>query len=111
MILRCFLIVGTFVLFSYISPPQLNVDLLPFFALIPLVPLPLFYTFEAANLASYAFPNSVLPGANQIFDLIRQASLAVILVLIVANRALKGAKLSDFSRNGSQENSKDISYQ
>jgi hypothetical protein len=85
-ILRSFLVTGAFVLFSYIAPPQLNLDLLPFFALVPLIPIPLFYLFESTNLAFIAlwdsFPNPSLPGVVQAIALARQILLATILFLL-----------------------------
>jgi hypothetical protein len=90
-IYRAFLIVGSFLLFSYISTPQLNLDLLPFFALVPLVPLPLFYLLEASNISFISlwdsFPNPSLPGLVQAIALARQICLGLILAVVVVRRS------------------------
>lgn len=79
---RCLLAMASFLLFSYISTPQMNLDLVPFFALVPLVPLPLFYLFEGATVAFMSlwntFPNSESPGPVQGIALIRQLALILI---------------------------------
>ncbi len=92
LLLRSFLVIGCFVLLSYISPPQLNLDLLPFFALIPLISLPLFYTFEATNITFIAlwdsFVNPSLPGVVQAIALARQICLGCILAIVVLRRSV-----------------------
>ena len=89
LLVRCFLAMGSFLLFSYISAPQMNLDLLSFFALVPIVPLPLFYLFEGSTAAFIAlwdsFPNPRSPGVVQYIALIRQ--IALLSILIVAWKA------------------------
>jgi uncharacterized membrane protein len=86
LLIRCFLVVGCFVLLSYISPPQLNLDLLPFFALVPIVPLPLFYGLEATNATFISlwdsFPDASLPGVVQAIALARQLCIAAVIGLV-----------------------------
>src|SRR5487761_1726190 len=86
LLVRCFLAMGSFLLFSYISAPQMNLDLLPFFALVPLVPLPLFYFFEATTATFsglwYSFPDPRSPGVVQAFALMRQIALLSILIIV-----------------------------
>ncbi|HZW56890.1 MAG TPA: hypothetical protein VFF30_11425 [Nitrososphaerales archaeon] len=86
LLVRAFLITGIFLLFSYIATPQMNLDLLPFFALVPVVPLSLFYLFDITDVAIiltwFIFQNSTLPGFTQTFALLRQIYLAVILGLV-----------------------------
>ncbi|MCL5068921.1 MAG: hypothetical protein M1368_11315 [Thaumarchaeota archaeon] len=83
---RAFMIMVAFTLFSYIASPQMNVDFLPLFALVPLIPLSLFYLLEISNaaiiLSWFEFPNPVLPGVSQTFALIRQIYLAFVLGLL-----------------------------
>ncbi len=83
---RCFLVIGCFVLFSYISTPQLNLDLLPLFALVPLIPLPLFYIFEYSTTGFmviwHYFPSSSFHPVVQAVATLRQISLAVILFVM-----------------------------
>jgi hypothetical protein len=91
-LVRSFMILGAFILFSYIATPQMNLDLLPFFALVPLIPLSLFYLFELANigiiLTWFEFKDSVLPGVPQTFALIRQIYLAVILGVLAFSKKI-----------------------
>lgn len=86
LLVRCFLAMGSFLLFSYISAPQMNLDLLPFFAVVPLVPLPLFYFFEATTATFsalwYSFPDPRSPGIVQAVALIRQIALLSILIVV-----------------------------
>jgi uncharacterized membrane protein len=98
-VLRSFLVVGSFVLFSFMTPPQLNLDLLPFFALVPLVPIPLFYLFEAANVAFISlwdsFPNPSLPGFVQTIALAKQICLGLILLFVLFRRSYLHVDLSE----------------
>jgi uncharacterized membrane protein len=84
LLIRCLFAIASFLLFSYISTPQMNLDLIPFFALVPLVPLPLFYLFEGATVAFMSlwnsFPNSEAPGVVQGIALIRQLALVLITI-------------------------------
>ena len=95
LLVRAFLVSGAFLLFSYIAAPQLNIDLLPFFSLIPIVPLSLFYLFEVTDvliiLTWFIYPNPTHPGLTQTFALMRQVYLGFILLLLVItkNRSLK----------------------
>ncbi len=86
LLVRCFLGMGSFLLFSFISAPQMSLDLLPFFALVPLVPLPLFYFFEATTATFsalwYSFPNPRSSGVVQAVALIRQIALFSILIVV-----------------------------
>ena len=72
--------------------PQMNLDLLPLFALVPMIPLSLFYLFEIADvciiLTWFEFKNSTLPGVPQTFALIRQIYLAVILGILGFSKKL-----------------------
>lgn len=83
---RAFMVMVAFTLFSYIASPQMNIDLLPLFALVPLVPLSLFYLLEISDaaiiLSWFEFPNPTLPGVAQTFALIRQIYLAFVLGLL-----------------------------
>ncbi len=89
---RAFLITGLTLLFSYIAAPQLNLDLLPFLALVPIVPISLFYLFDVTNvmiiLTWFMIPNSAptLPGIVQTFALLRQIYLAFMMALAVFPR-------------------------
>ncbi|MDG6994955.1 MAG: DUF2029 domain-containing protein [Nitrososphaerota archaeon] len=87
---RAFMVMVAFTLFSYIASPQMNVDILPLFALVPLVPLSLFYLLEISNaaiiLSWFEFPNPTLPGVAQTFALIRQIYLAFVLGLLGFSR-------------------------
>ncbi len=93
LLVRCFLAVGSYILFAYISTPQMNLDLLPFFALVPLVPLPLFYTFEGATAVFAAlgdlFPDPRLSGVVQGIALVRQITLICILAIAWKVSAVK----------------------
>lgn len=86
LLVRSFMVLGSFILFSYIATPQMNIDLLPLFALVPLIPLSLFYLFEFSNVAIivtwFEFPNPTLPGVPQAFALIRQIYLALIIGIL-----------------------------
>jgi alpha-1,6-mannosyltransferase len=86
LLVRAFMILGTFILFSYIATPQMNLDLLPLFALVPMIPLSLFYLFELSNagiiLTWFEYSNQTLPGIPQTFALIRQIYLAVIVGIL-----------------------------
>jgi len=90
LLVRAFLITGTFLLFSYIATPQLNLDLLPFFSLVPIVPLSLFYLFEIVDvmiiLTWFMYPQQTLPGLTQTFALLRQVYLAFILALLAVSK-------------------------
>ncbi|MGI0091757.1 MAG: hypothetical protein ACREBS_08610 [Nitrososphaerales archaeon] len=85
-LVRSFMALSVFILFSYIATPQMNIDLLPLFALVPMIPLTLFYLFEISNaaiiLSWFEFPNPTLPGVSQTFALIRQIYLAFIIVIL-----------------------------
>jgi hypothetical protein len=89
---RAFVLTGFFILFSYIAAPQLNLDILPFIALVPVVPISLFYLFEVSDvmiiLIWFFIPNShpTLPGLVQTFALLRQIYLAFIVFLGVFAR-------------------------
>ena len=97
LLIRSFMVFGVLILFSTFAPPQLNIDLLPFFALIPIAPISLFYLLEFANVAiilSYFNTSSgyaSLPGMTQLFALARQIFLAVILLIHV--KVLKFSRL------------------
>jgi hypothetical protein len=87
LLVRSFLVLGTFILFSYIATPQMNIDLLPLFALVPVIPLTLFYLFEISNamiiVTWFGFTNApTLPSIPQLFALIRQIYLAVIISIL-----------------------------
>ncbi|MHB1908663.1 MAG: hypothetical protein ACYCQJ_07290 [Nitrososphaerales archaeon] len=90
LIVRAFLLSGLFILFSYISTPQMNIDLLPFFALVPIVPYSVFIPFEIFDagiiITWFSFQFSNLPGIPQSFALVRQVYLALILVLVANNK-------------------------
>ncbi|MHB8566277.1 MAG: hypothetical protein ACYC7D_00170 [Nitrososphaerales archaeon] len=90
LLVRAFLITGVFLLFSYIATPQLNLDLLPFFSLVPVVPISLFYLFEITDvliiLTWFIYPNPTLPGLSQTFALLRQIYLVFILVLVMLSK-------------------------
>ena len=66
LLVRAFMLTGLFILFSPIATPQFNLDLLPFFSLVPLIPLTLFYLFELTDVGIivswFAFNNSTFPG-------------------------------------------------
>jgi hypothetical protein len=86
LLVRAFLIIGVFILFSYIATPQMNIDLLPFFALVPLVPYSVFLPFEVLNagiiLTWFSFESSDLPGVPQAFALMRQVYLLFTLAIV-----------------------------
>lgn len=86
LIVRSFMVMASFILFSYIATPQMNLDLLPLFALVPMIPLTLFYLFELSNVGIiitwFEFSNPTLPGVSQTFALIRQIYLAIIIGIL-----------------------------
>jgi len=92
---RAFLITGLTLLFSYIAAPQLNLNLLPFLALVPVVPLTLFYLFDITNvmiiLTWFMIPNShpTLPGLVQTFALLRQIYLAFMMGLVALSKSFR----------------------
>lgn len=93
LLVRSLLILGTFILFSYIATPQMNLDLLPLFALVPMVPLSLFYLYELADIGIIIFwfasqPNNVTPSVPQTFALLRQIYLASILGIVAFSKKL-----------------------
>jgi uncharacterized membrane protein len=99
LIVRSFLIIGIFILFSYIATPQMNLDLLPFFALVPIIPYTVFLPFEIFNvgiiLTWFSFNNSELPGVPQAFALLRQVYLFFILFILWSARTFNiGQKLT-----------------
>jgi hypothetical protein len=85
-LVRAFMLLGMFILFSYIATPQMNLDLLPLFSLVPMIPLSLFYLYELTDtgiiVSWFAFQNSTLPGVPQTFALLRQIYLAVIIGIL-----------------------------
>ncbi len=86
LMVRSFMVLAAFILFSYIATPQMNIDLLPLFALVPMIPMTLFYLFELANIGIiiswFEFPNPTHPGVSQTFALIRQIYLAIIIAIL-----------------------------
>jgi hypothetical protein len=80
------MVLAAFILFSYIATPQMNIDLLPLFALVPMIPMTLFYLFELANIGIiitwFQFPNPTHQGVSQTFALIRQIYLAIIIAIL-----------------------------
>jgi hypothetical protein len=93
LLVRSFMILGAFILFSYIATPQMNLDLLPLFALVPMIPLSLFYLFELADVGMIVFwfafqPNNVTPSVPQAFALLRQIYLATILGILGFSKKL-----------------------
>jgi hypothetical protein len=87
LLVRTFLVLGAFILFSYIATPQMNLDLLPLFTLVPMIPLSLFYLYEIADVGIIIFwfhfqPNNVTPSVPQAFALLRQIYLATILGIL-----------------------------
>jgi hypothetical protein len=91
LLVRSFMILGAFILFSYIATPQMNIDLLPLFALVPMIPMSLFYLFEISNagviITWFEFKNPTWPGIPQLFALIRQIYLAIIIVILGFSRS------------------------
>jgi hypothetical protein len=90
LLVRAFMLLGLFILFSYIATPQMNLDLLPLFSVVPMIPLSLFYLYELADVGIivswFAFSNSTLPGVPQTFALLRQIYLAVIIGILGFSR-------------------------
>jgi hypothetical protein len=86
LLVRSFMVLGSFILFSYIATPQMNIDLLPLFALVPMIPMTLFYLFELANagiiITWFEFSNPTHEGVSQTFALIRQIYLAIIIAIL-----------------------------
>ncbi len=86
LLVRCFMLTCMFILFSYIATPQFNLDLLPLFSLVPLIPITLFYIYELLDagiiVSWFAYDNSTFPGIPQTFALLRQIYLAVIVGLL-----------------------------
>ena len=86
LMVRSFMVLAAFILFLYIATPQMNIDLLPLFALVPMIPMTLFYLFELANvgiiIAWFEFPYPTHPGVAQTFALIRQIYLAIIIGIL-----------------------------
>ncbi len=84
---------GAFILFSYIATPQMNLDLLPLLAMVPMIPLSLFYLYELADIGIILFwfafqPNNVTPSVPQAFALLRQIYLATMLVILGFSKKL-----------------------
>lgn len=93
LLVRSFLVLGSFILFSYIATPQMNLDLLPLFTLVPMIPLSLFYLYELADIGIIIFwfhfqPNNVTPSVPQTFALLRQVYLATILGILAFSKKL-----------------------
>lgn len=93
LLVRSFMVLGAFILFSYIATPQMNLDLLPLFSLVPMIPLSLFYLFELADIGIiiswfHFQPNNVTPSVPQTFALLRQLYLAVILGILGFSKKL-----------------------
>ncbi|HYB04539.1 MAG TPA: glycosyltransferase 87 family protein [Nitrososphaerales archaeon] len=93
LLVRSMMILGAFILFSYIATPQMNLDLLPLFALVPMIPLSLFYLYELADIGIILFwfafqPNNVTPSVPQAFALLRQIYLATILGILGFSKKL-----------------------
>ena len=86
LMVRSFMVLATFILFSYIATPQMNIDLLPLFALVPMIPMTLFYLFELSNagiiITWFEFQNPTSQGVPQMFALIRQIYLAIIIGIL-----------------------------
>ena len=85
------MVLGVFILFSYIATPQMNLDLLPLFSLVPMIPLSLFYLYELSDVGVilfwFAFPsNNTLPSVPQAFALLRQIYLAAIIGIVGFSR-------------------------
>lgn len=97
LLVRAFMVTCAFLLFSYIAAPQLNLELLPFFALVPLIPIPLFYLSEFADVAiiiswfNITTGYASLPGITQTYALIRQICIAIMLgILAISGRNKAG---------------------
>ena len=93
LLVRSFMVLSAFILFSYIATPQMNLDLLPLFALVPMIPLSLFYLFELADVGMIVFwfafqPNNVTPSVPQTFALLRQIYLGTILGILAFSKKL-----------------------
>jgi hypothetical protein len=93
LLVRSLMILSAFILFSYIATPQMNLDLLPLFALVPMIPLSLFYLFELSDIGIILFwfafqPNNVTPNVPQAFALLRQIYLATILAILGFSKKL-----------------------
>ncbi len=93
LLVRSLMILGAFILFSYIATPQMNLDLLPLLALVPMIPLSLFYLFELADIGIILFwfafqPNNVTPNVPQAFALLRQIYLATMLGILGFSKKL-----------------------
>ncbi|MDA4111525.1 MAG: hypothetical protein OK439_03240 [Thaumarchaeota archaeon] len=86
MLVRAFMLLGMFILFSYIATPQMNLDLLPLFSIVPLIPLSLFYLYELTDVGMivfwFVFNNPTLPGIPQTFALLRQIFLAAMIGIL-----------------------------
>ena len=95
LLVKSFMVLGTFILFSYIATPQMNLDLLPLFSLVPMIPLSLFYLFELSDIGIILFwfhfqPNNTTPSVPQAFALLRQIYLAVIIgILAFSKKVIK----------------------
>ncbi len=94
LLVRAFMVTCAFILFSYIAAPQLNVGLLPFFALVPAIPIPLFYLSEFADVAiilswfNISTGYAALPGITQTYALVRQGCIALIIGILAVRRKL-----------------------
>jgi hypothetical protein len=93
LLVRSLMTLGAFILFSYIATPQMNLDLLPLLALVPMIPLSLFYLYELADIGIILFwfafqPNNVTPSVPQAFALLRQIYLATMLVILGFSKKL-----------------------
>jgi len=86
LLVRSFMVLAAFILFSYIATPQMNIDLLPLFALVPMIPLTLFYLLEISNagiiISWFEYQNPTQVGVAQLFALIRQIYLAIIIGIL-----------------------------
>jgi hypothetical protein len=93
LLVRSFMVLAAFILFSYIATPQMNLDLLPLFSLVPMIPLSLFYLFELSDIGIIIFwfafqPNNTVPSVPQAFALLRQIYLGVILGILAFSKKL-----------------------
>ena len=93
LLVRSLMTLGAFILFSYIATPQMNLDLLPLLAMVPMIPLSLFYLYELADIGIILFwfafqPNNVTPSVPQAFALLRQIYLATMLVILGFSKKL-----------------------
>jgi len=94
---KCWAMMAAFLASTYMFPPQFSLFLLPFFTLVSVVSLPIFYIFEAANVSIIIFwfnqyyPGGALNPASPVqwISTFRQLLLMFLLIKFLFPKFLK----------------------